>query len=547
MEAINDGITKIKNGCIDYYYSLKVESDLKIYDLCESIQTEITSTIDNYNLKVISMFEKQVQESISKLGIKEFNVKADYNLEKRKDKILNLKPYEMSQEIVGIKLETASNGFKLIPISEVYEQINEIQNELEEEFDFNSEIYGKAFVDNYRMFKLPPYKIQLINNCYVFIKAVLYIFQNGMMILRITLPLKDLEIIPLFENNTDKYIKNIIDVCDFGNEIKDNTIDEIKNSYYKYILGSSKKNKNIIYISKVIQNIILADFDGIPSNVKDISKNTEEDLYKIIVAPIQKRDDISFEKRAKQYLNNNSYTCDGIKYITNSMGKCISIIDKDSISYIENDIDYKDRDKEEIYKMLINSVRRNIDFTFVIMLLKNMNSTLTYFQKEINSNNVHKVQKEYNYNVIFILQLQQTCFGSVREQLSFFENKMIFFLDKKSTKERMNAIDAIIEDEKHRRNFNFQNFLSIGGFLLTLIFGLPAIHETLTILRKSNIFIKKNIPIVTVENCSIIIWIVLIIFLSFIMYLKNVNIKNFISKVKVFLKSIFYHRKKIKG
>ena len=356
------------------------------------------------------------------------------------------------------------------------------------------------------------------------------------MILRITVPIENLEMLPLFENNEDKYIKKIIDVYNLGNDINDNTIEVIKKSYYQYIFDSSKKNTNIIVISKVLKNIILADFDGVPQNIKDIPENVKVDLYKAIVAPIQKRENISFENRANEYIENNSRTYDGIKYITNSMGKCISVIDKNTIDYIENKMDLKRR--EETYKLAISSARRNLEFTFMIILLKNMNSALTYFEKEMKFNNIDKIQKEYNYNSIFILQLQQSCFGSVREQLAFFESKMIYFLDIKSSKERMDAIDSIIESEKTRKELNFEKFLSIGGFLLTVIFGLQAIHETLTILRKSNLFIKRDIPIVTIDNCSIAIWIILI----FIVFMKNINVKNLMLK-GIYRLKIFFIKK----
>ena len=121
---------------------------------------------------------------------------------------------------------------------------------------------------------------------------------------------------------------------------------------------------------------------------------------------------------------------------------------------------------------------------------------------------------------------------------------MIYFLDIKSSKERMDAIDSIIGSEKTRKELNFEKFLSIGGFLLTVIFGLPAIHETLTILRKSNLFIKRDIPIVTIDNCSIAIWIILIIILIFIVFVKNINVKNLMLKGIYRLKIFFI--KKIK-
>lgn len=537
MERINEEITKIKSGCIDYYYSLKVETKLNYYELCETIQANINRTLENYNLEISSILQKDMENKMTEEGIEELSVRIDCDEKQVKNKILNSELDQISQKIVRIEISNTQKGVKIIPISEANQHIEETEKEIEYNYKKDLEIYGQAFVNNYRVINLPPYKVQLINDSFVFVDALLHVFKNGMMILKITIPIKDIEITPLFENNEDEYIKDIIDIYKVGDCTKEKTIEEIKKKYYQYIYDCNKKITNIISVSKVLRNIILADFEGVPSDVRDITEDVKEKLYRIIVAPIQKRDDISFKDRANIYLAENSYTYDGIKYITSSMGKCISIIDSDTIDYLENILDSNKRN--EAYRIGINSVRRNIEFSFLIILLKNMNSSITYFEKELNLNNINKIQKEYNFNLIFILQLQQTCFGSVREQLAFLENKMIYFLDVKSRDERMKAIDAIIENDNNTKSLNFQNFLSIGGFLLTVIFGLPAIYETLTILRKSNLFINKDIAILTIDNCSIAIWIALTIILTVILYWKNINVKNLILKWIYKLKIFF--------
>jgi len=537
LERINEEITKIKSGCIDYYYSLKVETKLNYYELCETIQANINRTLENYNLEISSILQKDMENKMTEEGIEELSVRIDCDEKQVKNKILNSELDQISQKIVRIEISNTQKGVKIIPISEANQHIEETEKEIEYNYKKDLEIYGQAFVNNYRVINLPPYKVQLINDSFVFVDALLHVFKNGMMILKITIPIKDIEITPLFENNEDEYIKDIIDIYKVGDCTKEKTIEEIKKKYYQYIYDCNKKITNIISVSKVLRNIILADFEGVPSDVRDITEDVKEKLYRIIVAPIQKRDDISFKDRANIYLAENSYTYDGIKYITSSMGKCISIIDSDTIDYLENILDSNKRN--EAYRIGINSVRRNIEFSFLIILLKNMNSSITYFEKELNLNNINKIQKEYNFNLIFILQLQQTCFGSVREQLAFLENKMIYFLDVKSRDERMKAIDAIIENDNNTKSLNFQNFLSIGGFLLTVIFGLPAIYETLTILRKSNLFINKDIAILTIDNCSIAIWIALTIILTVILYWKNINVKNLILKWIYKLKIFF--------
>lgn len=60
-----------------------------------------------------------------------------------------------------------------------------------------------------------------------------------------------------------------------------------------------------------------------------------------------------------------------------------------------------------------------------------------------------------------------------------------------------------------KKNERFQNYISTGGLILTLIFGLPSLYETLTIFRKLFSFYPYNIPYLTLENTSIILWLTL--------------------------------------
>jgi len=65
--------------------------------------------------------------------------------------------------------------------------------------------------------------------------------------------------------------------------------------------------------------------------------------------------------------------------------------------------------------------------------------------------------------------------------------------------------------------------LAFGSIAFTALFGLPAIHDTVSLIRKLSIFTKKDIPIVSIQNLSITVWVIFIIFLC--VYTMNV-IKN---------------------
>lgn len=521
MKENKQEVKNIKKGCIDFYYSLKLETKLKYEQLCENIAEKVSATITEYNIKAEATFRDEIEKSISDLNLEELkNLKLKTNYEHNKNE-KKLDSETFSNAVKNIKLEVTDNGFKIIPVLDLEKKLAEIQGESQSDYEFCSKIYGSAFVCNCDRINLPSLKVQLINNEIVFVRAMLYIFKNGMMVLRISLPIQNVEIAPLYEKESDKYIKKIIDEYNVGVDKFQNGMEEIKNAYLSYIKNSNKKILNIVYTPSTLENIILADYDGMPEQVTNLTQNAIEDLYRIAVAPIKRRtNDDLFLHKATEYINKNSETFDVVKYITSTMGRCVSIIDKNVTEISEKEIT-----KDEIHNHLINAVRINIEFALIIILLKKINSGYTFLKKEKNANNIHRIQEEYLYNNIFIIQLQQSCYGSVKDQISFLEEKLAYYLNTKDTNEKMNAMDAIITENRATKNLKFQNFLSIGGVLLTIIFGLPAIYETATILKKC-LFPRIDIPIITIENTSIVIWVLLVIYVLIKVLVNRFSNKN---------------------
>ena len=100
-------------------------------------------------------------------------------------------------------------------------------------------------------------------------------------------------------------------------------------------------------------------------------------------------------------------------------------------------------------------------------------------------------------------------YGSVSEQISIFENMMPYYTKQKITDTKLSAIDNILNNKRQEQNNNFQNFIAIGGLLLAIFWGLPSIYDTLKLLRDFFTFIPQNIPYISINNCSIFLWLVL--------------------------------------
>lgn len=89
--------------------------------------------------------------------------------------------------------------------------------------------------------------------------------------------------------------------------------------------------------------------------------------------------------------------------------------------------------------------------------------------------------------------------------------------------EKLNAIESILEIQKNENEEKTQNFITVGGFLLNVIFGLPSIYGALGILRDFCSFIQGDMPIVSQTNVSVIIWLLLNAWMSWKMFINRSN------------------------
>ena len=112
---------------------------------------------------------------------------------------------------------------------------------------------------------------------------------------------------------------------------------------------------------------------------------------------------------------------------------------------------------------------------------------------------------------MYIADLQESCYGSVSDQIDFFEKSMHHYTKTEITNSKLNALNQLLSDEETKKTETLQDFISLASILLTAIFGLPSIYETLGLLRQYCSFIKKNIPYLSQTNMSIVVWFIILI------------------------------------
>ena len=79
----------------------------------------------------------------------------------------------------------------------------------------------------------------------------------------------------------------------------------------------------------------------------------------------------------------------------------------------------------------------------------------------------------------------------------------------------------------HKKRENFQNQIALWGLIFVIVFSLPAIYESASII-KTAFFLNANIPYITIGNASVISWIILCSVIAVIAIIKS----NFIKRIK---------------
>lgn len=529
------GLNFIKKGAIDYYCAFKINTNIKYDKLCAKIQKCICDITTAYETACAESMLYDMEGNIKNIG-EGLEVKIDgVALEKKKK--INYSPPELGYN-PKISVDFSDNKAKIYLLTDATEKYHEQNEMLEFESEFNSKIYGQYYVESQQRFILPPFEIELNNGEYVCTESALYLFENKMCILMMSLPLKNVSSTPLMINDFKQYITSIRNNFQIPNFHNKNSIDDIKVAYLNLL--TNIKGVNSLFVISGFQNIILCDYNGMPDYVSELNATTMVDLYKIVSAPIQDLPSRVLEKQAKKHICNNSCNDTGIKYIVSSMGKFVSIVDKKILEHKKkeivlkcNDVDNIELIETDLLNMVLNSVRTNAEFSFIILLLKRLN-TLSSFHKKAYTKDILKSQEEFNRNKIFISELQNNCYGTVKVQLEQFENLIPHFMNKSITEENINAIESIVNGEENARKESLQNLMAIGGFLLTGIIGLPAIYDTVTVLRDSNLIIDTDLPIITKVNFSILLWIIMMIIMIVPIIIKTLPK----ARIKLILKNI---------
>lgn len=363
----------------------------------------------------------------------------------------------------------------------------------------------------------------LQNGKKVWLYPFLYLFSNKMAVLKIELPLVDVETDALKDNELDKCIQSTTCTWDEGVE-SFTSLEQIEKFYKDKIYN----NIEFVATNDTFRHIIMTDYLDMPNDTESLSKMMKEDIFRIVCAPAP-RIPGSIKEDAEGLLKNYSWGKHNMKSVLKSTGGCVSFVDIELFDYRSQDkyekkmTELQEMERVDVANILARDVEVNVEFAILIIIMKKLNQRLSLWQKQNNDKEFIQIQKDYYENVIFIDSIQEACYGSVSEQVCCFEKMLPHYMKSELMTEKINAVESILEIEKNEKEEKMQKFITVGGFLLNVIFGLPSIYGALGILREFCSFVQGDIPIVSKTNVSVIIWLLLNVWMYWKIFINRQN------------------------
>lgn len=276
--------------------------------------------------------------------------------------------------------------------------------------------------------------------------------------------------------------------------------------------------KNAVCREK-LDNIIISDYEPEIKDINSINKEMMEKIYRIVAAPVSQGNNFDFQKQIDSFWGRVDHSYSGMNIFCNIKGGCLSIPDEKYIKRYK-----KEFEEPDSHICITEQMDINMEFAIVIVLLKCISS------KEMidkvcsgkkSERNFTKSRYEACKSDMMICELEESCYGSVIEQVKYLEKSMPYFLKKDIINRKNLAIKEMIVAREERKRENMQQTMSIMAFVITFFGGLPYIKDTLNIIREVLPTQFIQIPCEYVDSISVSVWLFLLILFVIRMFKMN--------------------------
>lgn len=244
MKKNDMGIGEIKYAEINFYYPIQFTTELDAGAIAEKITNSKFIANEKYLEKKDNNINSIMHETLKVLQSKDSSFQARV-IARENGEIIN---YDLNQQIIknsgddfdkdiSLIIGESDKGITIDAQFNVVKEIERRRNRLNDEFEHSQKIYGDGFISMHDRFMFIPYKVILDNKKEVYLNSFLYLFRNKMAIIKLELPIIDMPITFMCENNYDSSVKEI---SESDSEIKYNNIDVMVEGLIKKISNETQ-------------------------------------------------------------------------------------------------------------------------------------------------------------------------------------------------------------------------------------------------------------------------------------------------------------------
>lgn len=530
MKNKNTGIGKIIYGNEQTYYPFFIKTHLnykEIYDKIvsseyivnqkyyEKEQLKIKTQLSSINEKL----KKQKKIKLSELY--ELTELEDAERTERFADILNLSNYEKELIIEGKILPTV-----FFEESSARINFNTKKGEyLDKLADFSDMQYaglqneaGFNFVNEQDRFLLIPLKVTLLDNSIHYISIHFYLFKNLMGIFKFDIPIENKDFSFFADNESEDFVKKI--------ELEGYNLEFSGfNESIPFLARELFPKEAKILTSEIVTFTYLIDYEGNKNLQRNLTDDFVKDIYAWLRHPISEYAlNNSHKDEMEKTVNDQRYKLSNVNYFLNDAGGGLVMLDKKDHDYYQVQIEDNNINHNQRYEDIITSNLMIMnEFAILLILMEKINNNIPYFYT---THGFKGGDAKYLENIIYFSNLKEGIkLNSIIEQTIAFEKRMNFYLNDSFVKARLRANNKLEELKDNKAKEDFNSILAIGGSIISFTFGLPSITETIKIIR-GIIPVNTDVPYITIENTSFIIWLALNIYILWNIW-KYINPKRF--------------------
>lgn len=347
------------------------------------------------------------------------------------------------------------------------------------------------------------------------------IYKNGLGIINISLPIDGVSFNELSETMLNINLDRVL-VPEFligHSEKRDyvecgaKSINEVGDLYIKYLQKFYPSLSSEVHR---YYHITLLDYDTRPQNFSGMSKESIENIFKLLCAPISKYTARENDEM-KKILSDQSFSMSKYKkfYISTTAR---------SLSVFNSDYERLGLDNNSFYITSLNGIIPCIEY---LLLKKYTDREFLFYDLDVDMSGpqLRKLKRKMFDNDAFFLSRHVYNYGSLKRLLEFMLKTCEDFNDQEFVDDRRKQVEELVKlrIEETRNNFTF--LMGILGSMITLLLSLSSIEKVLDILS-SNGFPR-------VGEFTIWIWLVFFVIEISLIYL------IFRDRIKIFVSSLW--------